>query len=158
MNLGRGPINSGTAIFTAIILSIVVSTSYLQTKKDRDAANWPYTIGSIIGYENCDKPIQCGVRYTYFVEKNKYTGARVSFTTYHMPKGWDNNDRNDWIKKTYAIGSEINVYYDPNNPQTSSLQVGKSKEQLESNATWMILIFFGLLAYLLIKKLWRKKT
>ena len=154
--LGRGPINSGTAIFIAIILSIVVSTSYFQTKKDREASNWPSTISSIIGYADCDSPMRCGIRYKYFVEKRKYFGSRISFTTYHMPKGWNNSERNNWIKQSYPLGLEIDVYYDPNYPQTSSLQVGKSNEQFESNATWMSFIIFGCLAYLLITRVQRK--
>lgn len=157
MQIGRGAINSGTAIFTAIILSIVVSASFFQTKKDREATSWPSTTSSIVGYKNCDSPIRCGVRYIYFVENRKYIGSRVSFTTYHMPKGWNNDEINNWIKQSYPVGLEIDVYYDPNNPQDSSLQVGKSNVQFESNATWMSFIIFGCLTFLLITKIMRKK-
>ena len=89
--------------------------------------NWSTTEGYIVSSEwtsgrpsdedVCDK---AEVRYEYSVDGREYVGSRVAFAM----DDFCSQSRAIRVVDDYPVGSYVDVYYDPDNPETSVIEPG----------------------------------
>ena len=109
------------ALFIFIACSAFLFLEYLRYKA-RQALSWPDTEGLIIQSKMISD--QRGdwdesVVYEYHVEQKKYENRDVSFFT------WTSYSPLKTLKK-YKKGSSVRVYYNPNNPADSVLELSQN--------------------------------
>ena len=138
-NLGCG---SGI-IFLAIGLGIMIwGTKVLSNA--RASADWPATPGVITASSversqsssssssSSSRPTySANISYSYSVEGSNYTSGTVSFGQY----GSSDSDHAREIVSRYPVNKEVDVFYNPEKPETSVLEPG---------VTWSSYLILGM--------------
>ena len=145
-------------VFAIIFIGFAVLGGHFETKLDRDSVDWPQTTAKIISYQECSSPYECGISYSYTVNREKFIGNRVMFSGYHMPKGWSHTEKKEWIAVEFPINKNVPVFYNVENPRQSALLVGMTVQSFNSTSN-----FFSkaLIIFLCIIGIWlfvTKKT
>lgn len=118
----------GLNIFGGLLLmglgGLVIFAGVFQAMQAQQAADWPTTPGIITAStleEKGDeiKRYHLEVEYEYTVQEEQYTGDEISFGT---SVGERNRTKAKAEQAKYAKGTQVDVYYDPNNPQTAVLE------------------------------------
>jgi len=95
------------------------------------------------------------VQYTYAVDGVEYTGDRVEFGDYSS----SNALRASKIAKTYRVGSDVTVYYDPSRPSRAVLVPGKATLFAKAGvAIGAVFLLIGILFGLFIWASFRQRT
>jgi len=104
---------------------VLVVWSWRKMKKAQTINDWPIAEGVIeistpASDENNFTPY---VEYKYKVDNNDHTGSlKIESDGTSMPSESHN------ITNKYPLNSKVNVYYDPSNPQTSTLEPNAGKD------------------------------
>ncbi len=116
------------------------------------SVSWPTVDGRITHSEvlvdaNSDAPLfDIDIRYTYRVEGVSYHGTRFSYD-------WWQSTKQRYIARRhtsrYPVGKIVQVYYDPNDPGTCTLEPGFGNKSLSWIAGGLAFATFGASIFLL---------
>jgi hypothetical protein len=118
--------------------------------RGRQSTNWPVTRGRITAFDAPKSPWRYGpgfgnnkarVSYSYEVQGVPHRGTRVSFGPELDP---DINGRRAW---RYAVGSEVEVFYNPDRPLQGVLEPGVRREVYVQISLALTFIGLGLLLF-----------
>jgi hypothetical protein len=102
------------------------SLNWLVTKGEIIQSDWEYVL-------NGDAPdLEFKLKYKFKINEIEYIGTRLFLMTY------DFDNRN--YKKRYPLKKQVDVYYNPNNPNDCVLENGV-------NYNLFTLMFFGLIFF-----------
>jgi hypothetical protein len=137
-----------------------ISIARVAFKKDRAIASWPRAPGTITssrietrkgkvrdqqGYwrdHTVFKPI---VEFTYTVDGFKHRGDQIARVVYAGTKKPD-------LGK-YAPGTEVMVYYDPKDPKTAYLELGRSGAAVVLTVMGGVFVAIGVVVAVLVNVL-----
>jgi len=147
------------AVFMAGGLSIRKSTSR-NLKRGKASFEWPSVIGKVKISELYDetdpevsrnKRAKVGIIYSYKVDNNDYEGNGAAFDMKDVIMGLERAQK---IQRSYPVGSQVRVFYDPANPAISTLEHGTEWSQYgKSLSLAFTLIGFGIICLGLYWKL-----
>ena len=111
------------AILTMLLAAFIVAGGYAAVVAASDlrlaseAEGWPSTEGTIV------RSVQHGrrwleLRYNYEVQGQLFSGHRASFRDGKIRFGRRTR------REMYSVGSSVTVYYAPNEPSNSVLEIG----------------------------------
>ena len=114
----------------------------VRREQDIRSAAWPSTPGTLINVEypadDADAPDRASIRYRYHVNGQTYEGDRVS-----LHSTWPARE----FREAHRKGSEVAVYYDPENPAVAMLQPGADEQ---SKSGFLYPFFFSLLLFVFL--------
>jgi len=127
------------ALFGLVFLAVGIGVTAWGWNVLGDAkasTSWPSVDGSVIsskverertsrrsgGRRRTSTTYGAEVRYRYSVDGNEYSSDKVSFGDYSS----SNRARAQGIVDRYPVGKTVQVYYDPNTPETAVLESGTS--------------------------------
>ena len=93
-----------------------------------------------------EKTYLAKVRYSYSVDGTPYTGGKVSFSQYG---GRQEHSRQ--IVQQYPVGKAVDVYYDPEKPETAVLEPGVTNSSYLILGIGLLSTICGIAAFL-----WKK--
>jgi hypothetical protein len=114
-----------------LIFGIVRISNGMQTRWEGKAANaWPTTVGYVTDAWISERSVTTGrtsrpdysprLRYEYVVNGRRYEGDRIRAGQEGFSARW----RATAILTRYQIGTEVTVYYDPDDPGRAVLEPG----------------------------------
>lgn len=135
------------AIFMYKALKVRVTSKF--------AKQWPITKGSVTSCEVKEDVLRSStgnivnvyyieISYDYLVNGNPYTGNRITFGSPHY-----DYQSASLINERFAVGKEIDVYYDQNNPAESVL-VPYSKHAMRSMVPGIFFLAVGIVSLVIL--------
>lgn len=110
-----------------LLIGIALGISGIRTiLAARTSRLWPHVHGVVVDshVELCcsddNTSYDVIVRYEYHVSEMQFVGTRISYGDH----GSGNKLKQETIASKYPAGHQVNVYYDPENPQASILKQG----------------------------------
>jgi len=114
----------------------------------RASERWPQTEGLIIESRTTSNCILCRptINYHYDVKGQSFVGSNITAGSQNY------YNRGEAVSKirSYAIGSTLAVYYDPNNPSIACLEPG-----VQDSFAYLYLVFAGCLMSAGLYLFWR---
>jgi hypothetical protein len=117
----------------------------------RNSLSWPTTTGKILKtkiYERTDTVVVVGstdyyvyVKYVYSVDGKEYTSSKVRFTE---PSSFMDLKDAQRERAKFPVNKEVDVYYNPDNPESSCLEPGGSNILITVAEVFMMLIVVGI--------------
>lgn len=123
--------------YYAIIIGGFITAGLLITafgwrafQKGKNTGQWPSTCGEISATRlaSDENDLLPDIRFNYTIDANRYEG-RVEFPPGTMPMPGFAQTQLD----KYPQGSEVTVYYNPQQPEQATLEPGRAKDD------WLIL-------------------
>jgi hypothetical protein len=116
------------------LFSIVMFTGTLyflfRILEDRASGEWPHTLGAInesysertCGFSKSGHTWEARISYRYTVHGSEHHGHRVA----DSPMYCDSNRGVvlEWLKTNYPLGKEVQVYFNPSDPDAAFLHPG----------------------------------
>ncbi len=127
----------GVLIFSAVfIIGGYMAYKYIVKPIEAEAEasqEWPYVIGEIT-YSGMNSHISDGkkmysiaIRYSYVIDNKTYEGAGVTVAdNTGAVSSTSSKSRVQKTLKKYPKGKQVEVYYDPDFPESSVLETGMS--------------------------------
>ena len=124
----------------------MLKQSITSLKEAESSEKWPCVMGNIVKY-NVSQPKATSnhrilyVEYEYSISNTKYKNTRTAFYTLLGNEVLE-------LEKKYKNTTDVNVYYDPDSPEKSTLIVGPRADKKYSDiilATSGVVIGFGLM-------------
>ncbi len=109
-------------VFIGLVILWYGDTSYRQSQA---SLSWTPVMGKVITSKVIvqeDEDTDCyidDIKYSYVVENKEYRNTNVAIGS----GSCDESEANDSVKK-YPAQSEVEVFYDPNQPESSTLEPG----------------------------------
>lgn len=144
-----------------VVLAMVVGIVLVirRIMKSVEAKHWPTVPGRIV-YSNVERQVSSGsgssnrsvtwkasITYDYEVDGIPHTSDKV----YGMAVSSSNRSRALGLVHKYAVGTEVEVYYNPAKPADAMLEPG-----VPSSAVFLLVllfIFLGTFGYLLVAEM-----
>lgn len=126
------------AAFTAGATLVGLSL-WLRTRSNQ-CRHWPSVPGQILESHVDDSQLEAMkpvVRYRYQVDGKAYVGFRVAYSGYGSSRRAMDN-----LIRPYPVGSQVPVYYNPQNPAVAVLDIA-------ARSDWAYWLLFGI-AFLLV--------
>lgn len=109
-----------------VMLGIFVILTFLRARREtRASESWPGTIGKITRAWLEERRVNKGavryalnVEYAYSVYGKAFTGRQITF---RGPPIYTHSAANKALAARYQMGEEVQVFYDPQNPETCVL-------------------------------------
>jgi hypothetical protein len=130
----------GSMVFLLVFVGVGIGLSiwgWSVLQNARVSESWPTTSGEVLSAnvridDDDDGTSYFGdVTYSYAVDDFRYTSDSVSFGQY----GSSNRDHAEGIVARYPVGSQVTVYYDPEDVETAVLEPG---------VTWSSYLLIGM--------------
>ena len=110
-----------------ILVSLLAATTAIKDwRRFRESDNWvPATAQIVSGNVSAQRgskytTYEVNIRYTYAVLGQNYESGQLSFGS--EGTGHDTRKRAEKVIARYPAGSQVTIYYDPNNPQQAVLE------------------------------------
>ena len=129
-----------TLIFL-IVFPFALYKAWKNVQMAKASVNWPTTTGQVTG-SDIKKVMfrrQPQITYTYSVNDKPFTSQRVSFAGGYKPKEVDP------VLRRYAVGTEVTVAHDPQNPAEATLETGANK-QVTAQVSILLICFVLIVA------------
>ncbi len=129
-----------TLIFL-IVFPFALYKAWKNVQMAKASVNWPTTTGQVTA-SDIKKVMfrrQPQITYTYSVNDKPFTSQRVSFAGGYKPKEVDP------VLTHYAVGTEVTVAHDPQNPAEATLETGANK-QVTAQLRILLICFFLIVA------------
>jgi hypothetical protein len=112
------------ALLFLIVFPFALYSAWKNVQKAKASTTWPTIAGRVTAAETKKVMFrrQPQITYSYSVNGTPYTSQRVSFAGGYKPKEVDP------ILARYAVGSEVTVAHDPQNPAEATLETGANKQ------------------------------
>lgn len=129
----------GTTVFLLVFVGVGIGLSlwgWSVLQNARVSQSWPQTPGEIVSSRVRTDEDENGTSYFgevtfhYVVADSRYTSDNVSFGQYS-----GNRSHAEEIVAKYPVGSQVTVYYDPNEVETAVLEPG---------VTWSSYLLIGM--------------
>ena len=154
-------------------MSAVLSRSFPLAPASVDprsqaSESWPSVPGKILHSEIAEHTSRSGqgkttksdtdyevkVRYSYEVQGRSLEGNRLRFAS------WSHDERSAASKelKRYPKGKEVTVYYDPENPENTTLIKGFERWFTQIVVPAIFLLFGSILGIFLIRSMWQNRV
>lgn len=140
---------ANVSIFLLIFGPFLIGFGIYCNQRDSASLKWPATPGKIVKY---DKTWRSGrharyeytATYVYTVNGNQYAGQRYAVWDNYVTERWGNY----WVD--HPVSSSVDVYYDPQNPQSTVLFRGP-EYWVNENCICMGAAFIAFAIFLRIK-------
>ena len=123
---------SNAVILVAVLLVfglVLGGVGVYRYRIGKESSQWPSVQGQITYAHAQSRKTNKGnqylpnITYTYSINGKKYTGKRITASDEYQKTLMGAQD----ILKTYPVGGQVSVYYDPANPGESLLDRGRPK-------------------------------
>ena len=113
-------------VIWAVLMSLLAFRGWKDLEKSLASKDWPVTDGKITlskveikrGSRDQGWTYTVNVKYSYLVDGVKYSGDKISFGYYSSSSPRKANE----IKRSYPVGKQVPVYYNPEDPYESVLE------------------------------------
>ena len=139
-------------VAAAVFCLWVIVANLLNIRRAQISKNWPSVTGRIVtssfraehrDSDSSDRYI-ADIQYTYDVTGQTYSGNRVA---YGLRKEVKSRRTLEELIQRYTTGSEVSVYYNPDDPSSAVLEQGNSRFAV-GNITAGLIVLAVLLYFL----------
>jgi hypothetical protein len=116
----------GVGIIFILVSLLAATTAIKDWRRYRESESWlPATAQIVSGNISAQRGSKTtsyviNIRYAYTVFGQSYEGGQFSFGS--EGTGYDTRKRAEKVVAQYPTGSQVTIYYDPNNPQQAVLK------------------------------------
>ena len=133
---------SGLVLFLIVLsgLGVIWGVNIYITEKN--AKNWPTTIAIVKESRVFESKAKNGVSYCpkwsyeYYLNTEKYSSSRNAFGFFSC---FNNRKKAELELNSHPVGSEVQVIYNPDDPNHAALQLSSS-----GSVYWMLILVGGL--------------